>query len=131
MRNFPLRDPWPSGSVVNPLAQTKSSRARVTSMRSAIAFLLLLLCAVAVAPGRPVAHAPPRSSSTADAAQAIMPSVAVVRVEKRGHWGVVPVMGSGVVVAPGHILTCAHIVANSSKVAVELGVSKFEAKIIA
>src|SRR5581483_6446921 len=83
------------------------------------------------APGRPVAHAPPRSSSTADAAQAIMPSVAVVRVEKRGHWGVVPVMGSGVVVAPGHILTCAHIVANSSKVAVELGVSKFEAKIIA
>ena len=62
-----------------------------------------------------------RRTPCVEAAEKVRPSVVTVKVEKRGNWGVKPVVGTGVVVAErGYIVTNSHVVSNSERVAVVL-----------
>jgi serine protease Do len=60
-----------------------------------------------------------RRTPFVEAAEKVRPSVVTVKVEKRGNWGVKPVVGTGVVVDErGYIVTNSHVVCNSERVAV-------------
>jgi serine protease Do len=99
-------------------------------MRTVVASILLLSVA-AITPIRNSSSPPPHSPTAAEAVRKISHSVAVIRVQKRGNWGVVSVTGSGIVVADGRVLTCGHVVANSIKVTVSIGANDFGSEVIA
>src|SRR5205823_13548901 len=85
--------------------------------RAALAALLAVVSVLLV--GSAARAQASRRTPFVEAAEKARPSVVTVKVDKRGNWGIKPVVGTGVVVDErGYIVTNSHVISNAERVAV-------------